>query len=60
MKKIFSIFSFAVMFILIFFGCGNGNNQATDTVDSTAVEVVDSLSVDTVEVADTVVEIVAE
>lgn len=60
MKKIFAIAALAAMFTLTSCGCGNGNNQATDTVDSTAVEVVDSLSVDTVEVADTVVETVAE
>ena len=60
MKKIFAIAALAAMFTLTSCGCGNGNAQATDTVDSTAVEVVDSLSVDTVEVADTVVETVAE
>ena len=58
MKKIFAIAALAVMFTLT--SCGCGNTKSADSVDSTAVEVVDSLAVDAVEVADTVVDTVSE
>lgn len=54
MKKIFVIAALAVMFTLT--SCGCGNTKSADSVDSTAVEVVDSLSVN----ADTVVDAVTE
>ena len=59
MKKIFVIAALAAMFTLT--SCGCGQTKSGDAIDSTAVETVDSVAVDSVQVAgSTAVETVAE
>lgn len=59
MKNFFAIAALAVMFTLT--SCGCGQTKSCDEADTTVVETVDSVSVDSVQVSDsTVNETVAE